>query len=59
MTRKSKYDLEHFAPLKIPKNMFESLKEMFGDRWSEKARDILADFLIKPEMTDAYVEPEM
>jgi len=35
------------------------LKEMFGDRWSEKARDILADFLIKPEMTDAYVEPEV
>jgi len=59
MTRKSKYDLEHFAPLKIPKNMFESLKEKFGERWSEKTRDIIADFLIKPEMTDAYVEPEV
>ena len=56
MTRKSKYNLEQFAPLKIPKNMFESLKEKFGDHWSENARDIISDWLIKTAYSDLLKE---
>jgi hypothetical protein len=43
MPRKSKYDLSTFAPLKVPKVLYEKLKRIAGDEWSEKARDILAE----------------
>ena len=58
-TRKSKYDLEPYGLVKVPKNMVLLLRERYAEQWSEKVRDIVADFLIKPEMTDAYVEPEV
>lgn len=49
MPLKSKYDLESYAPLKIPKYMYFKLKDIFGDSWTDKARDAIYELILKEE----------
>lgn len=50
MPKKSKYNLHIWYNLKVPKEIGDRLRELYGkEDWTERARIILEEFLDKEE----------